>query len=238
MNLTLVGWRNATTLLVVQNLPLQTAQSASILVSNYLSDVGGWVPDSALDPTGAGVPANGETTDDAATSIIALQYSKIHELRTTVTLVVDLVYHNNITTGQPDETILALSEEQIEELIEAQLADTILRVASFDNTSATIINGGETTQVNRQEIEVDINSQTKLIDPKSIALQIARSVYALDDTYNVSKFYKETDTELVFVIIKYETNQYAVVDSTAINQYVLTLDPSNYTLFSGLVRPI
>ena len=237
MSLTLQAWRSATTLLVITKLPLQDNQSSSILVSTYLSDIGGWVPIDEDDSTGAGEPANGETPDIASSNIAVNQYQRMYDITSNETIVVKLKHNANFTEGETDDSVMTASRDEIEALVVEQLKDTMLELVSIENQSFEVVNRGLTIAQDRVDIQTAIIIGNKLIDPKTIGLEYARSHYLLDDTYNVFSLYQEEETEMVIEVRKYQDTNYAVLDSTASTRYVLSLDAENYTLSTGIVLP-
>ena len=237
MSLTLQGWKNSTTLLVIQKLPLQDNQSASILSATYLSDTGGWLPYDEDDPTGAGEPVNRENPDVASSNIAVNQYQRMYDITSNEAIVVKIKFNTNFTAEQSDSAVMSATRNDIELFITEQLSDTMLELVSVENVSYDMFNRGMTISTDRVAIQHYIATTDKLTDPKAIGLVIARNNYMLDDTYNVSSVYKEEETELVIEVRKYQDTQYTALDRAVSNRYVLTLDSENYTLSTGIVLP-
>jgi len=237
MSLTLVGWKNSTTLLLINKLPLQDNQSASEMVSSYLSDIGGWIPTDPNHPTDGGDPANGETPTQASDTIAQLNYERIYNISSIENLKVKVGYTTNYASGQTDETIMTAIKDGIYKLISNQLEGTILELISVENDSATIQNGGMTTDSERRDIAFKEQSG-ELVDPLVIGLRLAISLYNLDDTHNVISSYNEDQSEIVISVRKYKDNTYTVLDKTAVYRYVLTLNSMTYTLSTGIVLPV
>lgn len=229
---TLAGWKNTVVLNVAQNLPLQTYEKALLLVEDYLSAIGGWTPDEEEDPTGFGQPKNGIAEDAAAQAIIMEQFKRIYACDVSATLNVRLNMDVNLPVGLDQNSVLAALEGVLNDWLTAQLEGAKVTVNAISSFTAEIVNDGIVSTSDM----VKINAATaveKVIDPRAIALKTARERYILDSTWNVSKFYTEAGSDLVFIIEKYRNTTYLERDTSATHYHVIKLNSVKYTLISG-----
>lgn len=238
-NLTLTGWKITVSGGVIQTLPLQDQESALILTEDYLATTGGWVPDDNLDPSGPGVPASGQTTEEAIQTIADNNIAKIYSFSLQGNLTFNVEYNKNLDPNFDDATALATIEPALRDFIELQFVDTEanLEFVSLDSYDGPIIRGA-TTSTERQAIQTDIATGGKLINPKAISLSAARARFNLDTTYNVSYLYTEDNKELFHLIIKYTNANYTTIDNTATKQYAIKLDPVSYKVNTGQIITI
>ena len=238
MNLTIAGWKQTTALLLVSMLPLQDFDSALQLVENYLSSVGGWVPDDTNNPTGPGVPATGETPEQAVDSIVQEQLGRMYDVDATVTVELNVRFFANLLAGQSDSSVLSAIDQELQNLITAQLSPTDLTATAVTSTTATIVNSGLTDQTIRLDLNTQVQTVNRLTDPKALALEEARDRFALDDTWNVSQFYTQANDDLVFFVEKYDNNAYVLLDAASTEKFILKFDSVSYDLVSGIKLPV
>ena len=238
-NESLSAWKTDTSLIVVSKLPYQTLESALALVEDYLSATGGWIPDDVDVPTGPGVPASGATQTEAATTITEEQLETMYTSDLTATITLNLSLVSKLSAGLSSDDVLASIEDALTSWIESQVESTDMNFISLDSYSGTVVSGGRTTTSERVSIKnaVDdsINNGTTLYDPKEIALKVTREQYNLDNTFNVTYIFTETDNDLIFLIEKYLTNM-TDLNLSDDNTYTVSLDAATYTLTSGIVK--
>ncbi len=239
-NVSLSAFRTDVSILVVDRLPFQSMDTARILVEDYISATGGWVPDNAGDPTGPGVPASGENQDQMATSVKNEQIARIYNVGVDANIKINMDFVTKLTVGLTDEQVSAAIEDSLKTFIEQQLASTALEFVDMNSFTGTVIADGFTTQAVRVIIKDNVNNFIdgtidKLIDSRDIALWNTRQRYGLDDTFNVTYIFTETDNDLVFQIEKYVSSM-ENLDVSDPNIYIITLDPADYKVTSGIIR--
>ena len=104
---TLAEWTNTVVTGVVSGLPLQDSASALSLTQSYITNAGGWIPDSGLDPTGPGHLSGNISTGTAISAIVADEYSRVYE--TTANLSLNLTFRtvNRLTPNLSEDNIRA-----------------------------------------------------------------------------------------------------------------------------------
>lgn len=236
-DMTEAQWTLYTVMVLLGLLPLQDTNSGTTYVTNYLSSVGGWVPDSMLDPTGPGNPANSFTPTQAAEAIASTQFSAIYDLNFQVSLVLNIQGLIKLTPGLSFSTAASSLESTINTMITDQInnSDIPLSVASITSTGFTSANStlGQTTSSVRQIIATEISSMDKIVDYKATALQFAIDNYMLDNTWNVQSVYTETGTPIVMIITKYTDNTYTTLDGTNDKEYILGIVAGNNQVLFG-----
>lgn len=237
MNPTLEDWKNTTTLGLVEQLPLQNYDSAFVKVEGYLSSVGGWTPDSEDNPTGPGLPVNGDIPETAIPAIVAQYHDRIYTTNVNATITVNLDLITNTQSGMSDASILTAIESEIEIMLSEKFENIPVNFVSLDAYTGTVVDDGLTTKAERVSI-YNASLLEDVIDPRAIALQKARNRYNLSNEWSVYSVYTESDSDLVVTIRKYTTSSYTTEDNTVGNQYVFKLNPIKYTIVSGLNRPI
>ena len=235
-NLTLAGWKTTVSTGLIQQLPLQDQASALVLTEEYLANTGGWVPDDAGDPTGPGVPASGATTGEAILAITQNNLDRVFSCALQGTVTFNMAYNRNLDPTLTDEEALLAIAPGLRDFVELQFVETEsnLEFVSLDSYDGPIVRG-PTTAEERRNIQTIIAAGGKLINPKSIALSSARARFNVDNTFNVSYLYTETDKELFHLIVKYTDTTYETLDLTATNQYTIKLDTVSYKVNTGQV---
>ena len=235
-NESLASWTTDTAIILLGTLPLQTLDSSTVLVEQYLSATGGWVPDDAGDPTGPGVPASGETTTQAANTITDEQLERIYN--TKITANIDVGFHvvQNLDPGLSDDDVLVLIQETIENFLQSQFVCTSLSLDVLNESTGTTKQGGRTTADERVAAQAAVESGDKLIDPVHVSLKLARDRFDLDDLWNVSYIYNEPSQDIVALVERYTDTTYATLDPLTLTQNVVTIDATTYELASGVTK--
>jgi hypothetical protein len=234
-NFTFISWRNTTAGVLIGTLPLQDFSSAISLVESYLSDTGGWNPDDVGDPTGLGEPVSGETPEQAAINITNQQLNSVYQSEITGQLTFKANFIKNLGSGLSESVVLSTIESEFAQFIENQFDNIIIQFESLDTFTGTVISG-PTTAAERVLINNLIVSGDKLINPKAIALSLSRNRFSLDNTYNVSFLYTQTDKELVILIEKYTSTAYTNLDLSVDNQFIISLDSKSYHITTGVTK--
>lgn len=235
-NESLASWKIDTSIILLGTLPLQTIDSALVLVEQYLSSTGGWIPEDSSDPTGPGEPASGESSQEAANTITDSQLGRIYNTQVTANIDVGFNVIQNLDTGLTNEEVLVLIQETIENFIQEQLGFTILSLNSMNSSDGTTKQGGKTTDAERIAADTDVKSGNKLIDPVSISLKLARERFDLDDFWNVTYIYNEPDQNIVAIVERYTSTTYTTLDPLTTTQNVVTMDATTYKLASGVTK--
>ncbi len=238
VNLNLAGWKTTATTALINTLPLQTFDNGLLLVDQYLASVGGWTPDSELDPTGPGVPVNGATPAEAATAIATTQLSRVYRLTGTMSVEINLDYIASFAPGQSDDDIRAQMQPLIQAFIEERLASTQLSFVGLSGLSGDITDGGETTAAERRALLVALTNNAEKSDPRALALRAATTLYQLPSTWSVQSVYTETGKPIVVTIRKYTNTQFTALDNTTTVRYVMTVSPDTYTVTAGSISSI
>lgn len=236
MNLfTLNGWRTSATNGLVESLPLQTFDDSLILVDEYIAGIGGWVPNDANDPTGEGVPANGETPAQAVASIVASRLERVHRLKASMNVQVNLDVVANFAAGQSDADIIAQMQPLVEAFVQRQLSKSPLAYGGVSNLSGTLDRNGDTDLQERLDIETAISNGQLLRDPRVVALNAARTLYGLDNAWSVNLVYTEPDKSIIVVIRKFLDSALTALDPNEVNQYVINVSPDDYSVAGGVI---
>lgn len=235
---TLQGYLDSLTVNVMGKVPLQTYETAAVLASNYLSSVGGWVPDDVGAPTGFGHAANLATVATAGVAVQTQNYQRIYAVGLVVNAVLNITQHVNLATGLSDPSVLAAFQTTLQAWIDQQLAHTNIKCASITSFTGTVTNGGQTLTAARVAINTAVLAGGQLLDPRHIALKEARTRYTLDTTWNVASLYTQTTDVIVVIVKKYTSTSYATLDGAQTNQVIITLSPTSYSLLNGCKVPI
>lgn len=228
----LASWKRNTASVLIRQLPLQTADSALVLVENYLNTTGGWIPDDELNPTGFGVPASGATNEEAATAIETVQLGRIYKVETDVTIQVRLTQLFNLNPGLDDESVVTAADALIRSQITNQIGKTSLELISIDNIQGELVEPyGILTPEDRAELNTNVESPSNLIEK---GLQQVRFLYGLDNKWNVDRVYIESGKEPVMSVRKYTNLTYQTIDSETSLQYVITVNSETGLLTSGM----
>lgn len=237
MAYTLVGWTSDTATILIGTLPLHTYGEVTTLVTSYLASVGGWVPVSASDPVGNGLPADSSTPAIAAALMLTAQLDKIHHVTTTTTIDVILDVVVNTTAGQSDTDILNQVKTTIDRTISEQLASTSMKLSTVNNVSGTVTTGGEITTTQRLAIDALITQNLYNDDPRAVGVYEARRIYALDATWSAQSFYTNDGSVVAVTIKKYTDDSLLTLDSTATDQYIISIQSNGYTTIGGTTIP-
>lgn len=235
---TLNGWRTSASNGLVESLPLQTFDDALILVDEYLANVGGWLPNDTNDPTGQGTPVNGDTPAQAVSNIVSSRLERVHRLKATMDVQVELEFISNFATGQSDADIIAQMQPLVEAFVQRQLSTSPLAYDGVSNLTGTLDRGGSTDVQERLAIETAIANGQLLRDPRVVALNAARTLYGLDDEWSVDLVYTEPDKPIVVIIRKYTSNALTALDTSATQQYVINVSPDDYSVTGGVISPV
>lgn len=236
--LTLEGWKSSTTTLLVSSLPLQTFDEGLLLVDSYLSSVGGWVPNDTNDPTGDGFPANGASPTQAVADISQSRYDRVHRLRATMNVELNLDFISNFDPGQSDEEIIAQMQPLILAFVREQFEKSPLDFSDLTELQGTLTVGGVQTPEQRRDINQSIADGKTKRDPRVAALTAARATYFLEDVWNVFSIYLEPDKPIVAIIRKYTNVTYETLDENETRQYVLTVSPDTYNITGGTIGTV
>lgn len=237
-NESVAAWKSDVAFLVVQEVPYQTLETGIALADSYLAATGGWIPDDAGDPTGPGQPASGKSQPQAAEAIKEILLERIQNFETEATIRVNFQFFDNFSFDpDTDDSQQAIDAMRLKfrDFIEFQLEDTQLELVELDTYTSDFRNIGLTTAEIRVEIQNTILAGGRIIDPKAIALTAARARWGLDNTWNVEYVYIQEGQELFFMLRKYLSEDYDIVDSTSDKQYAIKLDPVRYNVSGGLI---
>ncbi len=235
-NESLASWKTDTAIILLGTLPLQTLDSANVLVEDYLSATGGWVPEDPGDPTGPGEPASGETSPQAAQSIADEQLERVYNIDIDANIKLNFHLVQNLDPGLSDEDVIVLIEETVNNFIANQFGCTNMELAETTSFETEIQRGGNTTPDIRVVAQAEVESGDKLIDPVAICLSLARERFDLDDNWNVSYIYNEPDQDIVGQVERYTDTTYTTLDSFSVTQHIVTVDTANYQLASGVSK--
>lgn len=235
-NESLASWTTDTAILVLDRLPLQTLASCTTLVTEYIGTTGGWIPDDPGQPLGPGQPASGQSQPEAADTIAEGQLERVYRTSVTADIKVNYSVIQNLDPGLSDNDVLVLIEESLADFLESQLDCTILKITEEPTFTGEVLRNGATTTEQRQEADTQIKSGEKLTTPLSIGLNYARQRFDLDDLWNATYIYTETNNDTVVLVEKYTTVTYDIVDNSSIDQHVVTMDSTTYKLASGLTK--
>lgn len=239
----LITFLNETSLLVLDELPLQSLNDSLLLVYAYISDVGGWVPVDPLDPTGNGAPANNFTEQQVADAITEIEYSAIYDIDFEVVVTVKVHGVAKLTPGLTLNSAAASMSAQMETFV----IDTIngspipIHVDSVGTQSPDIPRsslGGYTTPELRQQTETDINGlpmSEAVIDHRAIAILYVRSTYGVDDTWSASSVYTQINNPFMIIIQKYTDTTYTVLDISEPRKYIIGVSPTTFRVTSGVI---
>lgn len=235
-NESLASWKTDTAIILLGTLPLQTLDSANVLVEDYLSATGGWVPEDPSDPVGPGEPASGETSPQAAQSIADEQLERVYNIDIAANIKVNFNLVQNLDPGLTDNDVIILIEETVNNFIADQFGCTNMELAEVTDFDTDIQRGGTTTADIRVMANAEVESGNKLIDPVAISLDLARDRFGLDDKWNVVYIYNEPDQDIVAQVEKYTDTTYTLLDNSSGTQHVVTIDAANYQLASGVSK--
>jgi len=229
--LTLTGWVNTTTELLVTTTPQQTYSGAKQLVTTYLSTIGGWTPDVASDPTGLGVAANGDTPTTAALQIHDNIIASNYYFSGTVSLILNVEFLAGLSPSLTTSSVLSQMGPLIKSYIDTQLLDSPLSVADTPTLSGTVISGGAVSSSFNTTTTTAIgnNNITNVI---SLAISNARNMYSLDDTWAAINFY-ESNGVVVVEIEKFVDNTYKAIDSHNSTGYMVHVNVNTFRVVGG-----
>ncbi len=232
MSHSLISWKTDTSFLIVRKLPFEDFESAFVLAEDYLSSTGGWNPDDLSDPTGPGAPVSGATTSEAADIIRDEQMGAIYSTPVSATINISLEYISKIVSGLSDQDVLDNIEEGLNKFISNQLLPIDLKYDLLVSFNGVPVPGSLTTQNSRIALDATVTAGEKLIDPKAIALNSARVMNSLDNSWNVTYLYTKKDNDLFALVEKYASN-YEFLDLSDDRQFFLSLDPESYEVTGG-----
>jgi hypothetical protein len=239
-DLDLTTWANTTAGFLTGELPLQSLNSAVELAFAYISDVGGWVPDDPSDPNGPGEPANHATPQTAATAITAQQVDTVYDIAYHVVITTVMRFSSQLGAGLSLDEAAAAMATDVGNFVSGTINNSPIpirastTIVSQTPISDTALLGGSTTEAIRQKIQEIIQEGGKLIDYKQNALVYARATNGLDDTWNVSFVYTQSENPIVVTVVKYTDTTYASLDSGSTAFYVYSMSPTTYQVVSGV----
>lgn len=239
-NLDFISYVNATATQLTAELPLQSLQSALNLSFSYVSNVGGWMPDSQQDPNGPGLPANGASVDQAASDIATQQIENVYDLNFSMNVTIRVQFTEQFGAGLDLGDANAAMQNDLATFVTNSINNSALPIRVDAILSQTpqadrSMLGGETTQTLRQNIAADATDNIKIVDYKASALRYSTTVNGLDDTWNVQYVYTQPGNPVVVIILKYTDNTYASIDTSNHTTYVYTVSPTTYQIVSGVV---
>jgi len=206
---------------VIAGLPLQDSATTTVLVEDYITTAGGWVPDDVGFPVGEGELANGEDEDEAIASIIEIEYSKMYESTLSITVTFDLKRVSYLTPGLNQASIRAA----IDGVARNALTDA-LEEAGFDPVSSSLISstseeGGVFDAPRRVALEAESPTESF----SALVLDEVRTSQGLNNTWSVSSLYSKSTGLIAYIIMKYTNTSYNVLDSGVTYCYVVKADP-------------
>lgn len=234
--LTLNGWIATVAAGVVETVPLQDFESSLVLSEAFLGTQGGWNPDDAGDPTGFGEPVSGVTTEQSIVLITVEQRDRVYHADISGVLNFRIILNENLSPGLDDAAVLANLVDILDDTVQANLLNTNIEFVDIPSYTGVVTNGATTASV-RQNIQSTLVAGGQIINPSVIALSVARAEYNLDNTYNVQYLYTEPSKVLFVMIIKYTTDLYESVDTTADARYGITLNPVSFRTAGGTTLP-
>lgn len=239
-NLDLSTWIDTTAQDLVAELPLQSLDAAVAQAYLYLSDVGGWVPDNNLLPTGPGVPANGFTPQQAADAITADAFASVYDIALDVVVNVRVHGIAKFTSGLSLDTAAASIAAQITEFLTTEINNSPIPVRLESTSTQTISTpnssaGGIIDQSVRQNIQDSITNGNKIVDYKALTVVYLRNTYGLDITWNVFSVYTEVDTPINIIVRKYTDDTYSTLDLGDTRLYVINVSPTTYGVVTGAI---
>jgi hypothetical protein len=236
-NLTLNGWKASVAAGVVESLPLQDFESALTLAENFLATQGGWNPDDAGDPTGPGVPVSGVSLEASIVLITVQQLERVYHVDVAANMNFRVVLNDNLAIGLSDEDVLTNIADRLTDVVEANLENTNIELVDIPDFTGTVTNG-PTTAEERRAIQTEITGGGRHIAPSVIGLIAARSLFSIDNTYNVEYLYTEPNKVLFIQIAKYTDEFYENFDLTATSKFGISLDAISFKTSSGVIIPI
>jgi|ERR1051326_6378955 hypothetical protein len=241
----LTTWIDTVSQLVIDELPLQSVQTATVLTEAYLSNIGGWIPDDIGQPSGEGHPNGSPTEQESADAITVDAFAAVYDLNIQATINVSIQISAKLTPGlTPIETVIQNMQNQIAEFITNQINDSELPVRTdsvdVDSLTPDVFGdrsslGGILDQTIRQGIVTDLAGADKVIDYKALALQYVLDTYGLDEKWNVVSLYTEPTQPIVVQIQKYTDTTYATLDGGNTTIYVISISPDTYGVVSGVI---
>src|SRR5678815_3160471 len=127
-----VTFVNTTAAHILESLPLQSLDTAIVLVNAYISDVLGWVPDVPEDPTGEGMLFNGFTEQQAAEAIIEEQFGAVYDLNFNVTVTLNVQAIAQLASGLTLEQVAGSMANQVSAFITEKVNDSSIPVRIAD----------------------------------------------------------------------------------------------------------
>lgn len=229
-----------TAVILIGELPLQSLDSAINYVNQYLSDIGGWVPDDPIHPNGPGHPFNNFTEQQAADAITTNEFNKVYDVEFTVTASVRVQFAEKLTAGLTLGAAAASMQNHVSDFITNAINNSFVPVNVLSTSTQTTVVGGSltsgfTTQSVRQLIATEISSPTKDVDYKALALSYVRNTYGVDNTWNVSSLYTETNQPIAISIRKYTNTTYSTLDGGDTTIYLISVSPTTYQIVSGVI---
>lgn len=231
---------NDAAVLLLDELPLQSLDSAVTYVFAYISNVGGWIPDDPLDPNGDGHPANSFTQAQVADAITTQEIDAVYDINFTITLDLNVQNSAKLTSGLSLPAAAASLANQVSDFVTNSVNNSIipLRVTAtstqITDASRSLL-GGYTTQAVRQLIASDIADDDKDVDFKGLALLYVRNTYGVDTTWNVHFVYTELNDPIAISIRKYTNTTYATLDGGDITNYVINVSPTTFQVVTGVI---
>lgn len=235
---TQVEWQTNTCQLVMSKVPSLDFQGATGLVSTYLVSAGGWVPDDQTDPLGNGAPANGATPEVASTSIQQAQFAMASWIVTQVSITVKIGMHGQFPVGTSASSMRGLLQTQAEQRLISSLEEYGgADVVSIDWTGSTTTDqvGGFITSTQRIAIQTALSSSAYLVDSSHIIVELARSIYGLDSTWNATSLFADPSGDFYAYVEKYQPG-YSIVDTSSGYQIVIRIG-SDQKLVSSIKLP-
>ncbi len=226
------AWKHNVAAIIITQVPLQSMDSALVLVDAYLND----------NP--------GSTTEQvAADAITEAQYDTIYDLNVGCTVTFDVQMAEKLTAGLTIQVARDAMKNQISAFLTDHInnSDIPFRLRSVNLNSihevaarstlgvVTTTNDQTTTQTVRQSIAGDLAGTDKIFDYKANGLLYARNTYGLDNTWNVDSVYTEPNGPIVLQIKKYASTTYELLDGFSTTVYVLTISPDTYGIVSGII---
>lgn len=235
----LSGWKISVANGLIGVLPLQNFESALVLAESYLTEVGGWDPVSSSDPTGEGQPATGETVEESIDSIKNSRLDRVHRLDAEVTVKLNLQFLANLPAGQSADAVRSEMTTLIETFLQGQLGRTSIGLTEVSDVNGAVSPAGELTPSQRVSLlNATATIENTRKDPRAVALKTAKTMYGLDDNWNVSMVYTEPGKPISVSIRRYQNQSFQLLDTGTDRQYVLWVNPDTYTVETGVQRPV
>ncbi|RMH18911.1 MAG: hypothetical protein D6698_06385 [Gammaproteobacteria bacterium] len=203
-------------------------------VTDYLSSIGGWVPDDPAVPTGKGEPANGFSPQEAADAVKDILFSEVNEASGTFTIQLNSKYLTRVDpTASNADSVVAV---EVEAALARALSDSPFSVvASSISSSLTLASRGTLTSSDRVAIELAISGNL-VQSPIEYAVKSLRGIYMLGNTWNARSASITSDDLVLVEIVNYTDSSYTTEDSSTNETYRVTVSKDNMLVAIAIMK--